>query len=123
MLLAALLSVAVYFIWHTDSFTRQFVGALLAADLLVMVIIVERMIHTHYTVTADRFLVIHRGRFAKEVSIALDNIERIDRINRMRFFGKPLRTSLVIVLSNKKEYYINPKNEEDFIKWIAKRRS
>lgn len=123
MLLAALLSVAIYFIWQTAAMPRQGVGIFLTFDLLIMVIVVERMIHTHYIVTADRRLIIHKGRFARDHSIPLDHIDRIDRINRWRIGGKARQTSLVVVTKDQKEYHITPQNEEDFITCITKRRS
>ena len=123
MLLAALLSVAIYFIWQTAAMPRQGVGIFLTFDLLIMVIVVERMIHTHYIVTADRRLIIHKGRFARDHSIPLDHIDRIDRINRWRIGGKARQTSLVVVTKDQKEYHITPQNEEDFITCITQRRS
>ena len=123
VLLAALLSVAIYFVWQTTTLTRPVSGVLLAVDLLLMVVIIERMIHTTYTVTADKRLIIHKGRFAREVIIPLHDIQRIDRINRLRIGGKPFQTSLVVVLTDKTEHHITPINEEDFITCITKRRS
>ncbi len=81
------------------------------------------MIHSTYTVTSDNRLVIHKGRLNKDIVIYIDEIDRIDRINRLRIGGKPLQTSIVVVMRNGKEIFINPKNEEDFIKCIVKRRS
>lgn len=123
VLLAALLSVAICLIWQTTAIAKQFSGLLIALDLFLMVLIVERMIHSTYTVTSDNLLVIHRGRLSKDIVISIDEIDRIDRINRMRIGGKPLQTFIVVVLRDGKEFYINPKNEEDFIRCIAKRRS
>ncbi|MBQ6964596.1 MAG: PH domain-containing protein [Bacteroidaceae bacterium] len=122
VLLAALLSVAIYFVWNTEALTRPVSGILIAAILLIMVILIERMIHTTYTIRTDRTLVIHRGRFAKEVVIPLDEIAHIDRINHLRIGGRALRTSLVLVLRNNTEHYITPINEEDFIQCIIQKR-
>lgn len=123
VLLAALLSVAIYFIWQTETvLARSLSGIMLAIDLFVMVIVIERMIHTTYTVTADKQLIIHKGRFGKDIIISLDEIDKIDRINRLRIAGKPLQTSLVIVTRDQTEYYITPTNEEDFIKCIIQRK-
>lgn len=121
-LLAVLLSVAIYFAWHTESLTRQWSGALIAITLLAMVIIVEKIIHSTYTITKQHTLVIHKGRFSKDKIIPLDDIDRIDRINRNRIGGKPMLTYLVIVLKDSTEYYINPKNEEDFIKCVIQKK-
>lgn len=123
MLLAALLSVALYFVWQTTMLTRQGSGILLAIDLLLMVLIVERMIHTTYTITADKTLVIHRGKLSRTKVIPLDDISRIDRVNRLRIGGKPLQTFLVIVLKSGVEHYITPRNEEDFIQCVIKNKT
>lgn len=123
MLLAALLSVAVYLIWETASLTKQGSGILIAVDLLLMVIIVERIIHTTYTVTHDNKLVIHKGRFSKDIILPLDNIDRVDRINSMRIGGKALRSTLAIVMSDKSEHYIYPRNEEEFVQYLIKRKT
>jgi len=123
VLLAALLSVAIYLIWQTTALPKVGVGVLIAIDLLIMVVIIEKMIHTTYTVTSSDLLIIHTGRFSKDKTISISDIDRIDRINRMRIGGKPLQTSLVVVTNDQKEYFITPKNEEDFIKCIAKHRS
>lgn len=122
VLLAALLSVAIYLIWQTTAVPRQICGIIIAAVLFFMVLIVERMIHTTYTLTGDNKLIIHTGRLNKDSVISIDEIERIDRINRLRIAGKSMQTSIVIVLHDGKEVFVNPKNEEDFIKCIAKRR-
>lgn len=122
VLLAALLSVAVYFMWQTSELVRTMSGIVLAIALLMMVVVIERMIHTTYTITADKRLVIHKGRFCKDMVIPLDAIDRIDRINRLRIAGKPLRTSLVIVTKDQTEHHINPTNEEDFIVCITRRK-
>ena len=103
--------------------TRQGSGILLAIDLLLMVLIVERMIHTTYTITADKTLVIHRGKLSRTKVIPLDDISRIDRVNRLRIGGKPLQTFLVIVLKSGAEHYITPRNEEDFIQCVIKNKT
>lgn len=126
VLLLALLSAGISLVWQTSVMSKQMVGILFAVDLVMMIIIVERMVHTTYSVIkhGDTWLLnIHKGKLSKDIIIDLRDIDRIDRINKLRLGGKPLQTFLVIVLKNNKEYYITPKNEEEFIKCIAKRRS
>ena len=90
--------------------------------LLIMVVVIERIINTTYTITTEDTLVIHEGRFSKDVVISIGDIDRIDRINRYRIAGRPLLSYLVVVLSDGKEYGIMPKNEENFIKCITRKR-
>ncbi len=122
VLLAALLSVAISFIWSTDHIARQWIGLVLAVALLLMIIIIERIINTTYTITSGGTLVIHKGRFSKDIVVPIEKIDRIDRINRNRIAGRPLVTYLVIVLRDGTEYGVMPKNEEDFIKCITRKR-
>ncbi|NLV51859.1 MAG: hypothetical protein GXY64_01080 [Bacteroidales bacterium] len=121
-LLAVLLSVAIYFAWHIVAFTRQVGGLLIAVDLLIMLMVIQRIVHTTYTITSERTLVIDKGKLSRIITIPLNEIDRIDRINRWRIAGKPLISSLVIVRTSGQEYYISPKNEEDFIKCIIQRK-
>lgn len=121
-LLAALLSVALYFTWHTELLTRQWIGTVLGLVLVLMVILVEKIINTTYTVKTDSTLIIHKGRFARDEILNISKIDRIDRINRLRMFGKPLITYLIVVMTDKQEYCVMPKNEENFIKCIAQQR-
>ena len=121
-LLAVLLSVAIYFVWHTEMLSYQGCGILMAVVLLLMVIVIERMIHTTYTITSDHTLIISNGRFSKKKNIHLDDIDRIDQIRRYRIGNKSLHTYLAIVLKNNTEYYITPRNEEDFIKCVIQKK-
>ena len=61
--------------------------------------------------------------FAKDKTVDILSIDRIDRINRLRLLGKPLITYLIIVMTDGTEHCVMPKNEEDFIKCIAQRRT
>lgn len=122
VLLAALLSVAISFIWSSEYIARQWIGLLLAVVLVIMIIVIEKIINTTYTITSDGMLVIHEGKFSKDVVVPIENIERVDRINRYRMGGKPLLTYLVIVVNDGTEHGVMPKNEEDFIKCIKRKR-
>ena len=122
-LLAALLSVALYFTWHTELLARQWIGLVLGIVLVLMVVLVEKIINTHYTVTTDTKLLIHEGRFAKDKTVDILSIDRIDRINRLRLLGKPLITYIIIVMTDGTEDCVMAKNEEVCIKCIAQRRT
>ncbi len=114
LLVAAMLGVAVYFMWN-----RQ--PVLIAASLLLIVLIVERMTHTCYTV-ADGNLVIHAGRFARDRTIPIADIETIERIHGLRVFGKSLHSFLLIRHSGGRQTAVVPQNDEDFVRTIEKHR-
>lgn len=93
-------------------------GLLAAATLLLMVILIERTIHTSYTVTTDGLLKIHRGRFAKETIIHLTSIHRIERVCGIRIGSICLKRYLLIHYSDGKTISLIPTSEEELIKCI-----
>ena len=111
VLLAALLSVTFCLLWQ--GLSRPVTGIIIGVLLLFMLIIVERMVHTCYIITSDGKLIIDKGRLSKTIYIDISDIQRIDKIRN---------SSLVIVMNNGKEYFVQPTNEEDFIKCIKTRR-
>lgn len=115
ILLILLLLVAIHSMWCVN-------GILLCLSLLLLVVIIERMIHTTYTITTGGMLIINNGRFSKRKEISLSDINSIERIRGMRIGGKTISTSLLITCKNGKIFQISPRNEEDFVKCVQKRR-
>ena len=93
-------------------------GVLAATTLLLMVILIERTIHTTYTITTDGELKIHRGRFTKDVTIRLTDIQRIESIHCVRIGSICLRKYLLIHHADKKVLSLIPSHEEEFVKCI-----
>ena len=60
------------------------IGLLAAVALLMMVLVVERVIHTSYTITTDGMLIVNRGRFSSRIVVPLTSIRSIERINGVR---------------------------------------
>ena len=110
LLLAAMLFVAVYAGW-----TRN--GLILALALLMLVLLIERMIRTTYTVS-DTELTIHTSRFARDRVIPLSSILRVERISSIRLFGRSFSSFLLITYGDNQEVAVIPTNEADFIKKI-----
>lgn len=113
VLLAAVTAAAVYFMWCKN-------GILMAVALLFMVVVIEMMVKTAYTVKASGMLVINRGRFSKTVEIDLQDIECIERINRFRVFGCAMSRYLLIHVKGRGAVAVMPVNEEGFVKCIEK---
>lgn len=112
-LLAAVTVAAVYFMWCKN-------GILMAVALLFMVVVIEMMVKTAYTVKASGMLVIKRGRFSRTVEINLQDIESIERINRFRVFGRTMSKYLLIHVKGGGAVAVMPVNEEGFVKCIEK---
>lgn len=113
LLLAAVTVAAVYFMWCKN-------GILMAVALLFMVVVIEMMVKTAYTVKASGMLVIRRGRFSRTVEINLRDIESIERINRFRVFGRTMSKYLLIHVKGGVSVAVMPVNEEGFVKCIEK---
>lgn len=115
ILLIILLLVAIHSMWCVN-------GILLCLSLLLLVVIIERMIHTTYTITTDGMLIINNGRFSRRKEVPLSDINSIERIRGMRIGGKTISTSLLITCKNGKIFQVSPRNEDDFVKCVQKRR-
>lgn len=104
---------ACYLFWHKAALPGMFVA-------VIVVLMIERMIHTTYTFTAsDRgeVLRINRGRFSKPMTIAVDEIIRCTRMKTA--FG--LSHYLLIEYGARRIMSVTPDNSEAFIAELKKR--
>lgn len=96
-------------------------GLVAMASLLFMVILVERTIHTSYTVTPDGILRINRGRFSKHLAIPLNDIHHIERLRSARLGSFALTSYLLIHYGEPpKNISLIPADEEGLIAYINK---
>lgn len=112
VLLLAILVVAVFLMWTSRN------GIAICIMLLLLVVIIERIIHTNYTVTPDGKLIVHTGRFAKDKVIDLTQVRRVKRMATMRIFGRPLRTFVLIECVDGRILSLIPREEEKFVKYV-----
>ncbi|MBQ8866690.1 MAG: PH domain-containing protein [Bacteroidaceae bacterium] len=107
ILLVLLTIVTVWAYWH-----RQ--GIVAFASLALMFFIIERAISTTYTVTTDGRLIIHRGRFVKDLIIPLADIRRVERVRSARLGPLCLKRYLLLHYAQGKfTTLIPPKEKED----------
>lgn len=108
-----LLSITFYFGWYKN---------ILAIPLIIIVIfMIERMLHTTFTVTSSGLLIIHKGRFSKDIDINISDIEKIEKGTSL-YSKLGINTYLNIVLKDGKEISIWPADEVSFLDWIKKKR-
>ena len=105
---------AFYFLWN-----KMAIPALLVVIVIVMMI--ERVLHTTYTLLLDedevQRLVIYRGRFSKSISIRVGDIVKVTRIKAD--FG--LRCYLLVQYGACHLISLQPDNEELFMAELNKR--
>ena len=118
-LLLLLVIVTLWFYWERS-------GILAALSLLFMVVLVERSIHTTYTVTTDGMLLISRGRFSKPFSVPLLDIHRIEQVRKVRLGSYCLNSYLLLYYGSstgeEKVVSLIPSNEEELVTYIQKLR-
>jgi len=107
ILIVALLASVLYFFWLTN-------GLLIALSLVILMVVIERTIHTEYRLSSQSLL-IHRGRLSADLIIPMTDILRVERIRRFRIGRRAWLTYLVIVYENEKTVAIMPRHEDDFI--------
>ena len=98
-------------------------GAALIGLFFAMIVIIniERIIHSTYTLTADGNLVIYNGRFQKEKTIPLS---RITDVELKRLFGlKHLRFTRYVLVhyDNDKVIDLLPEKPEEFMNALVRR--
>lgn len=115
LLFLVLVSVCtVYLVWH-----KQALGALLFS--LVLLVLIECVIHTTYTVTAEGLLVIAKGRFYKKRTIPIGEILSIERKRSMTVFNCSVTHFVLIRWGFDKYVALIPVKEQEFIQLIRER--
>ncbi len=102
-----------YLLWM-----RSTVNALLGlVVVVVLVIIIERVIHTVYTFTSDGNLIISHGRFVKKMTIPVNEIIKATRMTT------PMRFSHYILLEYGAGHFVSvqPENDDAFINELDRR--
>lgn len=110
VLIAILSALTIYLIWDGN-------GLLIAGSLLLLLLIIERTIHTEYQLSEES-LTVNNGKLSKRLVVPMDSIKRIERIRRIRIGKNALITYLLIVYGENRTVAVMPKEEEAFIKQI-----
>ncbi len=93
-------------------------AALIALMLLVLI---ERIIHTTYTITSDNKLIIVRGRFTRKKIINIKEIDAIRKCHSMKFGSFSVTNYLLIEYNKNKFASAMPIKENEFVEVLQKR--
>ncbi len=93
------------------------------ALLLLLIVAIERVIHTTYTITADGKLVVSYGRFQRAKEIPLSHIKRVEKFRVFRIGQQCLLEYLSVFYDNEKQVTIMPVKEDEFLETLQKRRN
>ena len=97
-------------------------GLVALISLLWMVVLIERTIHTTYTVTTDGTLVIHRGRFSKDIIVPLTDIRCIELIRSARIGTVCMKRYLLVHYGEDHTLSLIPMKEQEMVMYIKEKR-
>lgn len=90
--------------------------------MLMLIVVIEQIIHTQYTVTTEGTLEIYRGRFIRKKVIPLSEITSIRKDGSMKF-GRFSVTDFVLIEYGKEKFVsVLPIKEQEFMELIERRR-
>lgn len=101
--------------------TRNWFISLLC--MLILVLAIEELIHTTYTLTADGRLLIGRGRFHRLKSYALADITGVERTKAMMLGRLAITHYVLLSFSNGRCEALLPTDEEGFVEALMKRKA
>lgn len=104
----AILGIAIFcFLWYKL--------AIIAVLLMIfLIVLIERIIHTTYTVTTDGKLVLKFGRFIKSRTIRISTIRKIKKIKTMKISNFYV-ISYVLVECDQGYVAVTPIKEKEFV--------
>ena len=104
-----------YMVW-----IKQGILATLLAVLII--ILIEKIIHTQYSITTQNKLIINRGRFTKKEIIDIDAITDIE-LRKSKKLTEFFLGNIVIITINKTKFLaLSPIGPERFVETLIKRK-
>ena len=89
--------------------------------ILMLIVVIEQIIHTVYTVTPDGILEISTGRFIRKKVIPISEITAIRKCHSMKF-GRFSVTEYVLIEYGKGKFVsVMPVKEREFVELLDKR--
>lgn len=89
--------------------------------ILMLIVVIEQIIHTVYTVTPDGILEISTGRFIRKKVIPISEITAIRKCHSMKF-GRFSVTEYVLIEYGKDKFVsVMPVKEREFVELLEKR--
>lgn len=88
-------------------------------SMLLLVVLIEKLIHTTYTVNDEEDLVLYYGRFLPGKLIWAEHITNVQSVT-YRIFGKYVLYHCLQVNYSGKHAKVYPVNEEEFIREMKK---
>lgn len=91
--------------------------------MLLLIVVIEQIIHTLYTVSADGVLTLSYGRFLRKKVIPVKDITSVKKCNSMQFGRFSVTNYVLIAYGNEKYATALPVKEAEFLELIEKKRN
>ena len=89
--------------------------------MLMLIVVIEQIIHTAYTVTTNGNIEISRGRFIRKKVIPISEITTIQRYRSMKFGSFSVTDYILIEYGKDKFASVMPVKEHEFVELIKKK--
>ena len=89
--------------------------------MLMLIVVIEQIIHTAYTVTTNGNIEISRGRFIRKKVIPISEITTIQRYRSMKFGSFSVTDYILIEYGKDKFASVMPVKEREFVELIEKK--
>lgn len=89
--------------------------------MLLLVVSIEKLIHTTYTVTPDGRLLLFFGRFMRGREILLKDVTGVERASSMRFGRFAVMRYVIIRYGEGKCEVVLPVKEDEFVRLLQER--
>ena len=115
LFLALISGLAIYMLW--DKYVLP-----AALFMLWLIVVIEKLIHTTYTVTPDGKLVLSFGRFSRSKEILMKDITSVERASSMQVGRFAVMRYVLVKYGEGKCAVLLPVKEEEFIRLLEERR-
>ena len=89
--------------------------------MLMLIVVIEQIIHTTYTLTTNGDLEVSRGRFIRKKIIPLSEITAVRRYHSMKFGRFSVTDYILIEYGKGKFVSVMPVKEQEFAELLEKR--
>ena len=86
--------------------------------ILFLVYVIDKILHSVYTITPDHFLIISKGKFSKKKVIPINEINLIDEIFSLKIAGIAV-TKFILIKHNNKYYSLLPDKQTELLKLLT----
>lgn len=106
--------ITVFLLWDKYAFPA-------ALTMIWLIVLIEKLIHTTYTITPDGKLLLYFGRFSRRREIVIKDIVSVERGSSMQVGRFALLRYVLVKYGNGKHEALLPVKEGEFIRLLEER--